>query len=151
MPRPGAISSLQLHCSNSSTGSWHLPPPTRNQDILSKDHDLRLAQCEDRVDMSIIVEVERAVGWSKLWDLGLPDHGPKCIDGLRNLVKVITFPLHALSACRLCEEEDITRDSLLSYVLTTHSRSPCNSDKLLPLLLSASDWLSSVTCVLWLI
>ena len=88
--------------------------------------------------MSIVVEVERAVGLPRLWDLAL-DHGPKCIDGLRNLVKVITFPPHALSACPLCDEENITRDSLLSDVLTTHSRSPCNSDKLLSLLLPVSD------------
>ena len=65
--------------------------------------------------------------------------GPKCIDGLRNLVRVITFPLHALSAYPLCKEEDISSDSLLSHILTTHSRSPCNSDKLLPLLLSVPD------------
>ena len=32
--RPGAIFSLQLHRGNSSTGSCHLPPPTRNKDIL---------------------------------------------------------------------------------------------------------------------
>ena len=87
-------------------------PREIKKDILSKDHDLRLAQCEDREDTSIIVEVERAVGWPKLWDLGLPDHGPKCIDDLRNLVRVITFPLHALSACCLCEEEDIIYKTL---------------------------------------
>ena len=37
--------------------------------------------------MSIVVEVERAVGWPQLWDLAL-DHGPKCVNGLRNLVRV---------------------------------------------------------------
>ena len=108
------------------------------KDILSRDRDLRLAQYEGRADMSTVVEVERAIGWPRLWDLAL-DHGPKCIDGLRNLVRVITFPPHALSACPLCEEDDISRDSLLSHVLTTHSRSPCNSDKLLSLLLSIPD------------
>ena len=67
--------------------------------------------------MSIVnvVEVESAVGWPKLWDLAL-DHGPKCIDGLKNLVRVITFPRapHALTACPLCKEENIPRDSHLS-------------------------------------
>ena len=113
-------------------------PREIKKDILSRDRDLRLAQYEGRADMSTVVEVERAIGWPRLWDLAL-DHGPKCIDGLRNLVRVITFPPHALSACLLCEEEDISRDSLLSHVLTTHSRSPCNSDKLLSLLLSVPD------------
>ena len=68
--------------------------------------------------MSIVVEVERTIGWLRLWDLAL-DHGPECIDGLRNLVRVITFPPHALSACPLCKEEDITRDSLLSLLMVT--------------------------------
>ena len=114
-------------------------PREIKKDILSRDCDLRLAQYEGRADMSTIVEVERAIGWPRLWDLA-PDHGPKCIDGLRNLVRVITFLPHALSACPLCEEEEISRDSLLSYILTTHSRSPCNSDKLLSsLLLSVPD------------
>ena len=113
-------------------------PREIKKDILSRDRDLRLAQYEGRADMSTVVEVERAIGWPRLWDLAL-DHGPKCIDGLRNLVRVITFPPHALSGCPLCEEEDISRDSLLSHILTTHSRSPCNSDKLLSLLLSVPD------------
>ena len=38
----------------------------------------------------------------KLWDLAL-DHGPKCIDCLKNLVRVITFPPHALIDCMPCE------------------------------------------------
>ena len=73
-------------------------PREIKKDILSRDRDLRLAQYEGRADMSTVVEVERAIGWPRLWDLAL-DHGPKCIDGLRNLVRVITFPPHALSAC----------------------------------------------------
>ena len=89
--------------------------------------------------MSIVVEVERAVGWPKLWDLAL-DHGPKCIDGLKNLVRVITFPPHALTACPLCKEEDIPRDSLISHVLNTHSRNYIySSNELLLLLTSVTD------------
>ena len=126
-------------------------PRQIKKDILSRDRDLRLAQYEGRADMSTVVEVETAIGWPRLWDLAL-DHGPKCIDGLRNLVRVSTFPPHALSGCPLCKE-DISRDSLLSHVLTTHSRSTCNSDKLLSLLLSVPDLtlFCLTTCVLWLI
>ena len=63
-----------------------------NEDLQSRDRrDLRLAKHVGRVDMSIVVEVERAVGWPRLWDLAL-DHGPKCVNGLRNLVRVFTFP-----------------------------------------------------------
>ena len=71
--------------------------------------------------MSIVVEVERQIGWPRPWDFAL-DHGPRCIDGLRSLVRVITFPPHALSACPLCEEENVPRDSLLLHVLNSHTR-----------------------------
>lgn len=47
----------------------HPFPQEIKEDILSRYHDLRLAQYEGRADMSIIVEVERIVGWSGLWDL----------------------------------------------------------------------------------
>ena len=80
-----------------------------------------------------VVRMRTRSRWPRLWDLAL-DHGPKCIDGLRNLVRVIMFPPHALSGCPLCE--DISRDSPFSR--SCHSRSPCNSDKLL-LLLSVPD------------
>ena len=69
---------------------------TRNSSLL------RLTQHEGRADMSIVVEVERAVGWPRLWDLAL-DYGPKCVDGLRNLVRVVAFPPHASSTCPLCD------------------------------------------------
>jgi len=85
-----------------------------------------------------VVEVEKAVGWPRLWDLAL-DHGPKCVNGLRNLVRVLTFPPHALSACPLCKNENIPRDALLSHVLDTHSRSRISSSELLPSLLSVTD------------
>ncbi len=68
--------------------------------------------------MSTVVEVERAIGWPRLWDLAL-DYGPKCIDGLRNLVRVITFPSHAMSTRPLCEEENIPRDALLCVLQAT--------------------------------
>ena len=44
------------------------------EDLQTRDRDLKLAQHKGRADMSIIVEVERAVGWPRLWDLAL-DYG----------------------------------------------------------------------------
>ena len=90
------------------------------EDLQTQDQDLRLAQYEGRADMSTVVEVERAVGWPRLWELAL-DYGPKCVDGLRNLVRVVAFPPHASSACPLCDRETIPRDALLSHVLKMHS------------------------------
>jgi len=46
-----------------------LHPREIKEDLQSRDHDLRLAKHVGRVDMSIVVEVERAVGWPWLWDL----------------------------------------------------------------------------------
>ena len=87
--------------------------------------------------MSIVVEVERAVGWPRLWDLAL-EYGPKCVDGLRNLVRVVVFPPHATSACPLCDRKTIPRDALLSYVLKMHSQIRVGSDELLSLLFSVT-------------
>jgi len=115
-----------------------LHPCEIKEHLQSRDRDLRLAKHMGRVDTSIVVEVERAVGWPRLWDLSL-DHGPKCINSLRNLVRVFTFPPHALSACPLCKNENILRDALLSHVLDTHSRSHISSSELLPSLLSVTD------------
>ena len=104
-----------------------------------------------------LLEVERGVGWPKLWDFVL-DHGPKCIDGLKYLVRVITFPPHALTACPLSEEEDIPRDSPISHVLNTHSRNMCSSNcnELLSLLTSVTDsdsglfnYLCSLANIFW--
>ena len=89
-----------------------------------------LTQHADRADMSIVAEIEREVGWPRLWDLAL-DNGVKCVDGLKNLVHVITFPSHAMSACTLCESEDVQRDSLLSHVLSTHLNGSISCEQLL--------------------
>ena len=102
-------------------GTDPCPHPRKiKEDISSKDRDLLLAKHEGRADMFIVVEVESEIGWPRLWDLVL-DNGARCIEGLRNLLWVITFPPHAMHACPLCEREDICRDSLLSHVPITHT------------------------------
>ena len=68
-----------------------IPVPTHAKLISSKDRDLLLAKQEGRAYMSIVVEVESEIGWPQLWDLVL-DNGARCIEGLRNLLWVITFP-----------------------------------------------------------
>ena len=82
--------------------------PVINEEILSKDRKLRLAKHEGRPDLSVVVEVEEAIGWPKLWDLAL-DRGPNCIHGLRNFVRIVTYPPHATSPCPLCEDMDVPR------------------------------------------
>ena len=113
-------------------------PRDIKEEITTRDRDLLLTQHEGRADMSIVVEVERAIGWPRLWDLAL-DNGAKHIEGLRNLVRVITFPPHAMQACPLCEREEISRDSLLCHVLDSHTDCHFSSTELLQELLSVTD------------
>ena len=50
-------------------------------EITTRDRDLLLTQHEPRADMYIVVEVERAIGWPRLWDLTL--------DMLPNVLKAL--------------------------------------------------------------
>lgn len=113
-------------------------PDDIKEEITKRDRDLLLTQHEGRADMTIVVEVERAIGWPRLWDLAL-DNGAKCIEGLKNLVRVITFPPHAMRACPLCEREDICRDSLLHHTLNSHTSCHLSSKEFLQELLAVSD------------
>ena len=120
-------------------GTDSCPHPRKiKEDISSKDRDLLLAKHEGRADMSIVVEVESEIGWPRLWDLTL-DNGARCIKGLRNLLRVITFPPNAMHACPLCEREDICRNSLLSHVLNTRTNCHLSSQELLRELSSVTD------------
>ena len=74
-----------------------LPREIKNA-ILLRDRDLRLEQHKSRADMFIVIEVERQIGWPRLWDFAL-DHGPRCIDDLRNLVRVISY---LPTSCLVC-------------------------------------------------
>ena len=66
----------------------------------------------------------------------------RCVDGLKNLVRVIAFPSHATSAC---DSVSVQRDHLLAHVITTHVDANFTSDELLQVS-SVSDS-DSVTCV----
>ena len=112
--------------------------PVINEEILSKDRKLRLAKHDGRPDLSVVVEVEEAIGWPKLWDLAL-DPGPNCIHGLRNFVRIVTYPPHATSPCPLCEDKDVPRVSLLSHVIGSHMSNICDSCELLSLFSLVTD------------
>ena len=70
--------------------------------IEKKDRSLMLTKHAGRADMTIVAKIETEVGWPRLWDLAL-DGSERCVDGLKNLVHVITFPSHATSACPVCD------------------------------------------------
>ena len=53
-----------------------------------------------------LCKIADTVGWKKLWDHAL-DHGEACITSLRNLVRVVSYPKHAISSCPLCEASEL--------------------------------------------
>ena len=110
----------------------------RKKAIMCKDHDLQLNIHKDREDMRFVTEVETVVGWSRLWDMAL-DHGYKCIDGVRNLVRVMVYPEHALKPCPLCAVEKFVEQSLLHHVLQKHSNTTLSGEQLLNSLFIVSD------------
>ncbi len=70
----------QLFHSNLTSAILHpdadtCPHPREIKEVLkSRDRDLRLAQHVDRMDMSTVVEVERAIGWPRLCGLRTKVH-----------------------------------------------------------------------------
>ena len=86
--------------------------------IIKKDQALSL----DKVsNYYYFFKIAEQVGWKKLWDLAL-DHGPSVIKGIKNLVRVMTYPDHATSMCPLC---DITKldQALPEHVISKHTKS----------------------------
>ena len=92
-------------------------------DFFRRDRDLRLTHHESRGDMDIIIEVEKKIGWPKLWDPLALDQGPKYIDRLKYLVRVICLstPCHIRKPPVLCDVKDVPRNSLLFYGLEDHN------------------------------
>ena len=66
--------------------------------------------------------IAECVGWKKLWDHAL-DHGPSVIKGMKNLVRVITYPDHSPSKCPLCDRADLDKPTPAEHVITNHTKS----------------------------
>ena len=86
--------------------------------------------------MRFVTKVEIVIKWSRLWDMAL-DHGYKCTDGVRNLARVMIYPVHALKPCPLCNVEQLVKQSLLNHVLLKHST--LSGDLLMNSLLTVSN------------
>ena len=63
--------------------------------INKKDQSLLLLKASKYQFVHLIAE---CVGWKKLWDNAL-DHGPSVIKGMKNPVRVITYPDHSPKKC----------------------------------------------------
>ena len=98
----------------------------------------------------MVVRIEREIGWCKLWDCGR-DRGPKCIAGLRALVRILTYPAHAMNCCPKCDVDRLGEGmTLLAHVIEKHTSARFTSAQLLNSLFedNSSDFLpESIVCV----
>ena len=95
------------------------------QTIHKKDLALQLQSASNLEHLCRIAE---AVGWKKLWDHVL-DHGEACVTSLKNLVRVMSHPLHASRPCPLCEITEL-KESLPVHVINEHINSNKSWDTL---------------------
>lgn len=55
----------------------HPHPREIKKVVQTKDQeDMMMCSHEGRIDKTVVVQVEKAIGWPRLWDPAL-DHGPK--------------------------------------------------------------------------
>ena len=67
-------------------------------------------------------QIAVSIGWKKLWDHAL-DHGSSVTKGLKNLVRVITYPDHAMSKCPLCDTPKLDQATLAEHFIDEHTKS----------------------------
>ena len=67
-------------------------------------------------------KIAECVGWKKLWNHAL-DHSPSVIKGMKNLVRVITYPDHLPNKCPLCDAAVLDKPTLAEHVITNHTKS----------------------------
>ena len=113
--------------------------------INKKDQSLLLLKASKYQFVHLIAE---CVGWKKLWDNAL-DHGPSVIKGMKNLVRVITYPDHSPNKCPLCDTADLDKPTLAEHVITNHTKSDNSWSSLLAALNSMDPtFFSHVLCFL---
>ena len=69
-------------------------PADRHHQKCTKDHQQERSIAAATKGLSLCTNIAECVGWKKLWDHAL-DHGPSVIKGMKNLVRVITYPDHS--------------------------------------------------------
>ena len=88
--------------------------------IINKKDQLLLLQKISKYQF--VHKIAECVGWKKLWDHAL-DHGPSVIKGMKNLVRVITYPDHLPKKCPLCDAAVLDKPTLAEHVITNHTKS----------------------------
>ena len=113
------------------------------QAIYVKDLALQLRTASEAEHLCKIAD---AVGWKKLWDHAL-DHVEACITSLRNLVRIVSYPKHAISPCPLCEATELDVP-LPAHIVGKHKNSFESWDTLFNSLLNLnSSCFSHLLCL----
>ena len=113
-----------------------LSPRDLKKIIFSRDKALLLEKCAANDDAKLISEIAQVICWSKLWDLAL-DKGPRCVNGLKALVRIITYPSHATGVCPKCDVNEL-EVSLLAHILLEHFNAIYSESDLLGALLNSN-------------
>ena len=87
--------------------------------IIKEDQTLLLNKVSN---YQFLHHIAVSVGWKKLWDHAL-DHGSSVIKGMKNLVRVITYPDHATSKCPLCDMSELDQITLAEHFTDEHTKS----------------------------
>ena len=66
--------------------------------------------------------ISESVGWKELWDSAL-DHGPSCVESVKTLVGVISYPDHATSKCPKCDIAELDSLALPDHIILNHTNS----------------------------
>ena len=112
-----------------------LSPRDLKNIIFSCDKAILLEKYAANVDTKLISEIAQVISWSKLWDQAL-DKGPRCVNGLKELVRIITYPSHATRVCPKCDVNEL-EVSLLAHILLEHSIARFSGSDLLGALLNS--------------
>ena len=93
----------------------------RNAQKIIKKKDRLLLLCKAS-KYQFVQQIADNVGWKKLWDNAL-DHGPSVSKGMKNLVRVITYPDHSPRKCPICDIANLDKPTLAEHVISNHTKS----------------------------
>ena len=91
------------------------------QKIINKKDQLLLLQKVSKYPF--VHKIAECVGWKEVVGSCTGSWRPSVIKGMKNLVRVITYPDHSPSKCPLCDRADLDKPTLAEHVITNHTKS----------------------------
>lgn len=104
--------------------------------------------CRRPVNTPFLTQIAKCAGWKRIWDDAL-NHGPSVIKGLKNLVRVITYPSYSLARCPLCDTQNLEQSTLTDHIIVSHTNSETSWCSLLDSLCSMEpNCFNHILCLL---